>query len=186
MRMRGEYGYTRYIKRHNYKWAIILLFICLTIFFLGKSLFSNNEPPFMVASALMVLPFAQFLAKAISFSGYRPLEEEKFKRLEAVSEHFLVLGELPIIRGKKTYFFQCIIITDIGVYALIPKNSVPLQSKKIVESIIQPKGHQEPVYIYRDYEKLYLELKHKIKAKAQTADTSKMQRLADALIIKAH
>jgi len=185
-RLRGEYGYTRYMKRHNYQGAIILLVACLVTFFLGKSVFSDVEPIFMVVSALIILPFAQFLAKAISFSGYKLVSEEAFNRLETMSEDFLVLGELPIIRGKKTYFFQSLVITSVGVYGLILEKGNPTQTKKIIESIIQPKGHHESVKIYTDYDQFYSDLKTKIKSQVQGADRSKMERLAEAIIIKAH
>ena len=185
-RLRGEYGYTRYMKQHNYQWALIMLIVCLLTFTLGKTVFSDIEPIFMVVSALLILPFAQFLAKAISFSGYKPLSEEDFNRLATISDDFLVLGELPIIRGKRTYFFQSLIITSVGVYGLILEKNDPTQAKKIIESIIQPKGHHEPVKIYRDYDQFYLDLKTKIKSQVNGADESKMERLAEAIIIKVH
>jgi len=185
-RLRGEYGYTRYMKQHNYQWAVIMLIVCLLTFTLGKTVFSDIEPIFMVVSALLILPFAQFLAKAISFSGYKRLSEEAFNRIATISDDFLVLGELPIIRGKRTYFFQSLVITSVGVYGLILEKNNPTQAKKIIESIIQPKGHHEPVKIYRNYDQFCIDLKTKIKSQVQGADESKMERLAEAIIIKVH
>ncbi len=185
-RLRGEYGYTQYIKRHNYKWTFIMLVFCLAVFSVGKTLFYEIEPLFMVVSALLILPFAQYLAKAISFSRYKPLEEEQFILLEKLSPQFLVLGELPIIRGKTTYFCEAIVITCVGVFILIPPKKNTKDTKQIIESIIRPKGHHEPVKIYNDFDSLYKQLKTNVKSQAQKMDSEKMERIAEALIIKAH
>lgn len=163
-----------------------MLGACLGVFVIGKTLFHEIEPLFMVLSALLILPFAQHLAKAISFSRYKPMTKEAFQQLETLSPHFLILGELPIIRGKTTYFCEALVITSVGIFVLIPNKNNSKDTRQIIESILRPKGHHEPVKVYTDYDHLYDQLKTTVKSKAQSLDPKKMERIAEALIIKAH
>ncbi len=185
-RVRGEYGYTSDVKKKSYRQAWIMLALCLGFFIIGKTLAQNVEPPFMVISAVLILPFAQNLARAISFSRYTPMDINAFKQLKTLNKGFCILGEMPIIRGKKTYFFTTIVITPKGIYGLMQSKADLKEAKKILENILQPKGYYDPIRLYTEFEPLYKSVQQQKSIEVQENMAEKMEKIATALLMKTH
>lgn len=190
-KLRGDYGYVNYIKKHNLKISVGLVLACLLVFFIGLTL-SNEITVFLnLISVLLILPTAQFMAKYFGFIKYKILDESKFRALEEVSNDFLVLGELPVIRGKRTYFLKTAVITKVGLYGLLDgeedvkaNRKLVLDTKEALTSIIKPKGFNEPIKLFTDYDSLYNELKTKVKSQAFDPDEKELARLAQTIILK--
>ncbi len=189
--LRGDHGYITYVKRHNLMVSILLLIACLIVFTLGLALSNNITIVLNLISVLLILPTAQFLARYFSVFKHVVLEEDKFNELCKMSEDFLVLGELPIVRGKKGYYTYVTIISKVGVYVLIdPEKDIvasrkkKLETKQALVSLVKPKGHDQEIYIYDDYDLLYKELKQNVKSKAGNPDMKELGKIASAFISK--
>ncbi len=127
---RGDFGYIRHIKSYNIRIALGLLVGCLAIYLVGFLFFDDLAPFFTIVSVLMILPTAQFMSKYFSFLRYASVTKEQFEAIESMCDNFLVLGELPVIRGKKNYMLLMTVISSAGIHILtdgkmiwIPKRS---------------------------------------------------------------
>ncbi len=189
--LRGDYGYVSYIKKHNAKVSVVLLIGCISIFVIGLMVPEHLRIFMNIFSVLLILPAAQFIAKFLGFYRYQPLEIDKFNNLKQLSEDFLVLGELPIIRGKQNYFLRTMIIAKTGVYVLVDgfddvkKNRrLILKTTEALTSIIKPKGFKQNVIVFNEYEKLYMELETNIKPKCFNTDDQELGVIAREFILK--
>lgn len=193
LKKRGDHGYVISVKKYNLKLSVAFLFSCLVIYTLGAIINNALTPFFTITSVLMVLPTSQFLAKYFSYSKYKILVKDNFERLESISEDFLVLGELPIIRGKKVYETKAMVVTNAGVYTYIDPHKDINQSRKetldtkaALESIIKPKNIQLSVTVYDDLDKMYDYLDKKVKSIATSPDEKLLGTVAKCFIEKTH
>lgn len=182
---RGDFGYIRHIKSYNIRIALGLLVGCLAIYLVGFLFFDDLAPFFTIVSVLMILPTAQFMSKYFSFLRYASVTKEQFEAIESMCDNFLVLGELPVIRGKKNYMLLMTVISSAGIHILTDgKND--MDTKSAVESIIRPKGYQEPVFVYSDYVIYEMKLRTDVKSKSHGTDMTHAAKIAQQLILKTH
>jgi len=188
---RGDYGYVVAEKKRNLKLSLILLIACIIVFTIGLVL--NNEITVVMnlISILLILPIAQFLAKYFSFFTYKPLDQEMFETIDKISEHFLVLGEMPLVRGKKTYFIKVMTISECGVHVLVDpgKNShltrqTQIETKAMLMSIISPKGFKQEVNVYTDIEAYIKDLRTIGQSSNQKSDENHLAKVAKAFLLK--
>lgn len=155
---------------------------------------ANDLTPFFnIASVIMILPAAQFLAKFFSYAKYKTLPEEQFERLSNMSDDFLVLGELPIIRGKKVYKTLVTVVTKVGVFSYIePLKDSKLSRKELLDtehalnSILKPKNLGVSVKMYNDFEAMCNYLRTTVKSTSFEPDEQALATIASVLIMKTH
>lgn len=188
---RGDHGYIDHIKKHNLMISSGLLISCIIVFIVGLTIDSGATIVLNLISVLLILPTAQFMARYFSVFRYKALTNEEFDALESISEDFLVLGELPIVRGKKGYYTFASVVTKVGIYVLIePSKDVTasrkqkLDTKQALVSLVKPKGHQQEIHVYDDYEALFKTLKQEVKSKASAPDMKELGKIAAAFISK--
>ncbi len=189
--LRGDHGYITYVKRHNLRISIFLLIACLIVFTLGLALSNAFTIVLNLISVLLILPTAQFLARYFAVFRYRVLEKEKFDNLCEISDDFLVLGELPIVKGKKGYYTYTSVITKVGIYVLVDSDKDLISSRKkkleikqVLVSLVKPKGHNQEIYVYDDYDDLYKNLRQYVKSKSGNPDMKELGKIASAFISK--
>lgn len=155
---------------------------------------ANDLTPFLtIASVIIILPAAQFLAKFFAYAKYKTLPEEQFKRLASISDDFLVLGELPIIRGKKVYKTLVTVVTKVGVFSYIePLKESKLSRKELLDtqhalnSILKPKNLGVSVKMYDDLDAMYDYLRTSVKSSSTSPDEQALANIASVLITKTH
>jgi len=190
----GDYGYVRSQRKKNLTITLILLCVCFSLFLLGKVVFYRAEIMFSIASIFVLLPAAQFFARFFSFRRYNSLKKEQFEQISTISEHFWVLGELPIIRGKKEYLLLALVITDIGLFGLIErqKNKTIAQRncrsmEAIITDILKPRGITTPIDVVDDFETFEHSLRTQIKSKVQNNDDQQVrQKIKEAIMMSVH
>jgi hypothetical protein len=192
-KQRGDFGYIKDAKKQNLKLALGLLASCILIYIIGVILANDFSPFFTIASVVMILPTAQFLSKYLSYLKYKTAKQEEFDTINSLSSDFLVLGELPIIRGKKIYETLITTVTNIGIYVYIgPLLDVTasrrnlLDTKSALDSIISIKRLQLEVKVFDNFEAYEEILRTTIKSQAFNADQKQLAEIAVSLIEKAH
>jgi len=165
---------------------LIYLSICLTLYIIGGSFLQDYVYAYSVICALLTLPTAQHAAKFFSYRRYHGVSKAEFSSIEALSEHFLVLGELPIIKEKKEVETLISVLTDRGIYILISRDADKKKAHQIVKSILQPKGYAKEIHIDTEYEKFKHRLTTEVKSKAQSSDMSELGKLAKELIVRSY
>lgn len=189
--LRGDYGYIAKTKKRNLKIVAILITACILVFIAGIALNNQITVYLNLISALLILPTAQFLAKYFSVFKMSPIKKEKFEAVEGISNDFLTLGEIAVIRGRNTYFTLITVITRVGVYVLVEGSRDPVKekqkisdTKEAVTSIIKAKGHHDEVRVYADYDEFYNVLKTEVKSKSGNPDEKKLGKIAEALLMR--
>lgn len=183
--LRGSFGYVSYVKKQSFRTAITILLIALLIFFVGTTYVTSYESMFIVVSMIMFVPASQYLARYLSFRVYKETDKETFERFESISDEFVVVGGLPIIDGKKTFFYKVMVITPHGIYGFIGRNSKIEDAKRHLESVLHTRGHLIPITIYHNKEDMYEALKRLIKS--SVGEGSKRQEaILEELIRKTH
>jgi len=189
----GDFGYVVSSKKHNLKFALMFLSICIIVYLVGVMFFDELAPFFTIASVLLILPSAQFLAKFMSYAKYKTITKEEFERVESISEDFLVLGELPIIRGKKVYNTLVTVVTKVGVFSYIePKRDVNESRKELLDtehalnSILKPKNMTVEAKVYDNLDYMCNHLKTSVKSKAFSPDEKQLGEIAKIYISKTH
>lgn len=189
----GDFGYVHSKKGLNLRYALIFLGLCILIYVIGVLLNNELKPFFNIVSVLLVLPAAQFLAKYFSFIKYKALTKEQFNDISSISGDFLVLGELPIIRGKKVYATLVTVVTKVGAYTYIEpladldaSRKEKLDTQHALNSILKPKNLGIQAYVYDDFDKMCEYLRTNVKSKAFNADQVKLAKVAQYYIVKTH
>jgi len=189
----GDYGYVLSAKKYNLKLALSFLGICIIVYLIGVVFFDKLAPFFTIGSVLLILPASQFLAKYLSYATYKTINSEQFEKIESISEDFLVLGELPIIRGKKVYTTLVTVVTKVGVYSYIDPRKDISESRKVLldtehalNSILKPKNLGVTAKIYNDFDDMYDYLRTTIKSIAVSPDEKKLGEIAKLYITKTH
>lgn len=190
----GEYGYVFSQRRSNLKTGLILFGISFTIYFLGQIVFNSAEVMFNIAAMLLLLPAAQFFARYVSFSRYSALKKDAHAQLVSISDKFMVLGELPIIRGKKDYLLLSLVITDIGVFGLIKEQkskTTSVRNCKSVESvlsdILKPRGLNKEIEVFDNFEQFEAYLRTQVKSKIQNESIPEVfEKIRETVLITVH
>lgn len=192
-RLVGDHGYVQSTKKHNLKYSLGLIGVCIIVYLVGVMLSDELRPFFTIFSVFMILPSAQFLAKYFSFAKYKSVSIEEFERINQISVDFLVLGELPIIRGKKVYQTLITVVTKVGVFMYIePLRDVNNSRKQVLDteeamtSIIKPRNLGINVKVYDDLNNMYDYLRTTVKSTAFNPDRDKLGEIARLFITKTH
>lgn len=190
---RGDYGYVRSQKVKNLKGTLVLLTACFVSFLLGKVIFYRIEIIFNLLSVLLLLPAGQFFARYFSFLRYATMNQSDFVRLQSISDTFIVLGELPLIRGKKDYSLLALVITEIGVYGLIEQQKSKTMSlrqcrstESVLLDILRPRGLNKKIEVYDDVDVLYEILKNTVKSSARPSHGAELDKIKEAILVSMH
>ena len=189
----GDYGYVISAKKQNLKYAFVLLGVCIIVYVVGILFFDELTPFFTIVSVFLILPTAQFIAKYISFSKYKTLNKEEFNKMNSISEDFLVLGELPIIRGKKVYQILLTVVTKVGVFSYIePLRDVDasrkerLDTEHALNTIVKPRNLGVSVKVYDDLDRMYDYLRTTVKSTAFSPNEKTLGEVARLFLLKTH
>jgi len=192
-KLRGDFGYIHDAKKQNLRLALILLASCLIVFLFGQLIANDLTPFFTIISVVLILPAAQFLSKFLSYLKYKTATKDQFEIVDSISDDFLVLGELPIIRGKKIYETLITVVTKVGVYVyLLPLRDVQgtrkmtLDTKVALESILTPKRVTQPLQVFTDFEAFKAHLRTVVKSQAGNPDEKQLGDIATLFIEKSH
>lgn len=187
MKLKGENGYIDYYKKKYLKFSIILLLLVVTIYVIGKIFAPNHFIYFMVGSALMILPAAQYITKYLLFSRYKSASSNMYQALQDISDQLLIFSDLIIVQGKKTIYCDFAVLSDQQIVVYFnPKGNKSQDKQKTVKEIIQnlyqKKGYQIPVEVI-DNEDAYLTfIKQNVKGTLNNVNVETQEQLGRIII----
>lgn len=189
----GEHGYIQSQRLKNLRSSLILLLICFVVFLLGKVVFYRVEVIFNLASVLLLLPSAQFFARFFSFLKYKTMDEADYNLLNSISDDFMVLCDLPIIRGKKEHLLKALVITEVGIFGLIEeqKNTTVSQRncrsmESVLMDILKPKALNKRIEVYSDVIQLRDLLKNSVKSTLKHDNREFLEKVKETILFCIH
>jgi hypothetical protein len=181
---KGEYGYIK-SQQKVYLIGTIIGFIVMAILYCMNTFIYTEGNVLLLITVLLALPEAQFLVKLILYTRYKEGNENSFRKLEAVTDKLVYLASLGIIKGKKTLFYESIVVSDNEIVLLINSDTNRkqlLEYKELVDKLIRPKGYILDIKIFNNEEEIYSYVKNQLKGKLNNVDTTKQIKLANLLL----
>lgn len=181
---KGEYGYIK-SQQKIYLIATIVGFIIMAIIYCIDRFVFTEGNVLLLITALLALPQAQFLVKLILYTRFKEGNEESYRKLEAITDRLVYLASLAIVRGKKTLFYEAVVVSDKEIILLLDKKKTRkelMEYKELVEKLIKPKGYIAEVKIFNDEEAIYKYVKTELKGTLNNIDTTNQVDMANLLL----
>ncbi len=135
MKKKGEFGYIQDTKAHNFKLAMIMLLIALSVFIFGKALLPKMFNYFAVVAALLMLPVAQCITRYLVFKGFKSIKKQLYEKLTQIDQEVLLLYDLILVFSKKTIQSKVTAIINDTIIVYIEDNKKE-KNKELAEEVI--------------------------------------------------
>ncbi|MCT4598256.1 MAG: hypothetical protein N4A50_10315 [Vallitalea sp.] len=181
---KGEYGYIK-SQQKVYLIGAIIGFIVMAILYCMNTFIYTEGNVLLLITVLLALPEAQFVVKLILYTRYKEGNENSYRKLEAVTDKLVYLASLGIVRGKKTLFYESIVVSDNELVLLISNDTTRkelMEYKELVDKLVRPKGYLVDIKIFNNDEDIYNYVKNQLKGKLNNIDTTKQVNLANLLL----
>lgn len=183
--LKGDYGYIKHQRTKNLRNALICIIGVITAYFMSVYLELKTTYYLTILSALLILPSALFLTKFILYSKYKPGSETFYKRLSTISKQLLVICDLIVVRGKKTVYFEFVVLTDKEIIVLSKnlQEKAIINTKNLLDEILKSRGYNGiKVSVYTQEDKMYQYINNKALI-SHHIDENRQGLIAETLIL---
>ncbi|NDL66329.1 hypothetical protein [Anaerotalea alkaliphila] len=200
IKQRGDFGYMEGEKRKKLHQSLLFTALFMGAYLVGHVTTGSRANAMTLASALLILPAAQYFTRYLLFTRYRPGTREQFGRVEGLAEGAALLCDMIMVRNKQTVFFQYILVNDRVLVGVIephkserPSNNPMAKAKAtaaerkaaaagILEKILQVRGIKMEILVLDSLEEALAVLGEMGPGKLQPVDRTMMERNAEILL----
>ncbi len=152
---KGTYGYINHAKKISIIASILLFISIIAIFIIGLKLNDNSKANiFSIISALLSLPFAKIMVRAIIIFPFKTDNIEKYNRIKKLNIDGILLSDLMISSQEKVFHIPFLIICNNNVLIYLNNHkSIDLVSD-YVKTLLTKSGYNHKIHIYKDFEEL--------------------------------
>ncbi len=141
MKARGEFGYTRALKKSLIIKVCVIIVVALAIFLVGFFLNDHsNKNVFTIVAILLVLPGARFLTRLLIIIPYKEISKEEYDKVDLLCKgNYKLMSALVMTSEQKVMYMDYMYIGNGAVIGLYVKDKGSFWGKRAGDTSLSDK-----------------------------------------------
>lgn len=154
---KGTYGYLNRNKIHEWKKALLMLAVPISIFLAAWVIRGTRLNVMTVVAIVGCIPGCNQVVHAIVASRYHSMDKDMYEATESVRGELPVLYENVFTSYEKNYYIECIVIAGRDVIGYASDEKLPAtQAAEHIQKILRDNSYKQNVRILKE-KKTFLE-----------------------------
>lgn len=154
---KGTQGYIAYIKKDSLIKSSIGIGIFLIIYVTCLLVFGTTKNYGTISAVLVLLPTAQFLSRFFGYAHYKSIPDYLAHEGQGLS-NMTLLYEMIVIRGKKNFFVDMVVISNDLMLLYTPSakrlKQDSRQTRQELQTMLNHKGIKTNIHLFEELEDL--------------------------------